>query len=62
MSCLAALEHKPFRNRSWIVTRSAITWINAETDGMERVRKLIDQCDNGCAWRYVFGQVKRIVH
>jgi len=58
VSCLAALEHKPFRNRSWIVTRSAITWINAETDGMERVRKLIDQCDEPTGVQLTFSGQK----
>jgi len=42
VECGSVWKWKPFRNKSWIATAREITWINAETDGMDRVRRAIE--------------------
>lgn len=42
VECGSVWKWKPFRNKSWIATAREITWINAGTDGMDRVRRAIE--------------------
>ena len=58
IACGSAWKYKPFRNRSWIATPSSLTWINADTNGMELVRTAIESRDEPTAIQLTFSGQK----